>query len=649
MTRFRDRHGREVRLGRELGRGGEGSVHEVVGDKTQVAKIYHQPASRDKAEKIWQMAQMGSSEITKFASWPLSTLHRTTSHMTDGVLLPLISEAKEIHRLYSPAQRKTEFPTADWRFLIRVAFNCAAAFDTLHSNGIVVGDVNQGNLLVKPNASVAFIDCDSFQITSNGKTHLCPVGVAHFTPPELDSYSVKRTRNHDYFGLAVIIFHLLFMGRHPFAGRYSGPGDMPLEKAISESRFAYGHNRRRFLMDQPPHSLRLEDVGSTISQCFETAFAPPTAIRQRPSAKEWADSLDKLEKSIQKCATNASHFHLRRKSCPWCRVVSQNGPDFFISVSIARLQSGNHVQIDIDRLEADIESSTFYETSLSYRKPAEITPRVPTLDVVWLVAFICCSVAAAFSLWGVVAGFWQKWLCCISPPTLIMAVYGMIYTYRYPKNRLRLERTRWLQQTEAVLRVEQNNFDSSQRKARNAFDRNKKELLDQVQEYRMLDQTRVEEFARLRGSSHRAALEDFLERHLIEYASINGIGPSRVAALESFGIETAADVDYHKIENIPGFGPALANVMIAWRKSIEHRFQYNPGMGLPRSEVLRVELKLAQKRIYLQKRIELGPTDLRKLNNQWRLRTSHFQQQFDLHIAQYEQAKSEWLALSGQR
>ena len=44
--------------------------------------------------------------------------------------------------------------------------------------------------------------------------------------------------DHDRFGLAVLIFHLLMMGRHPFSGVYLDKGDMPLEKAIREGRFA---------------------------------------------------------------------------------------------------------------------------------------------------------------------------------------------------------------------------------------------------------------------------------------------------------------------------------------------------------------------------------------------------------------------------
>jgi len=41
---------------------------------------------------------------------------------------------------------------------------------------------------------------------------------------------LERSAGHDAFGLAVLLFHLLFMGRHPFAGR-SLAGEMTIQYA----------------------------------------------------------------------------------------------------------------------------------------------------------------------------------------------------------------------------------------------------------------------------------------------------------------------------------------------------------------------------------------------------------------------------------
>ena len=75
--------------------------------------------------------------------------------------------------------------------------------------------------MVGRDSKVVLIDSDSVQINANGTLHLCEVGVSHFTPPELQTMpsfvGFERTENHDNFGLALLIFHILFGGRHPYS------------------------------------------------------------------------------------------------------------------------------------------------------------------------------------------------------------------------------------------------------------------------------------------------------------------------------------------------------------------------------------------------------------------------------------------------
>src|ERR1051326_5722305 len=98
---------------------------------------------------------------------------------------------------------------------------------------------------------------------------LCEVGVETFTPPELqgtDFTQIIRTPNHDSFGLAIMIFLMLFMGRHPFAGRYLAQGDMPIARAIREHRFSYGSRRAAFQMEPPPSTPPLSIVGDDVAR-----------------------------------------------------------------------------------------------------------------------------------------------------------------------------------------------------------------------------------------------------------------------------------------------------------------------------------------------------------------------------------------------
>src|SRR5205823_818445 len=128
-----------------------------------------------------------------------------------------------------------------------------------------------------------------------GKLFLCEVGVPQFTPPELQGKNfrgLKRTANHDRFGLALVIFHLLFMGRHPFAGRFSGYGDMPIERAIAEYRYAFSRRAAALEMAPPPQTLAIERVAPQLAPLFERAFTrgseQPDA---RPTAGQWHAAL----------------------------------------------------------------------------------------------------------------------------------------------------------------------------------------------------------------------------------------------------------------------------------------------------------------------------------------------------------------------
>jgi DNA-binding helix-hairpin-helix protein with protein kinase domain len=72
-----------------------------------------------------------------------------------------------------------------------------------------------------------------------------------------------------------------------------------------------------------------------------------------------------------------------------------------------------------------------------------------------------------------------------------------------------------------------------------------------------------------------AQLADHLDRFSIDRAGIPDIGTSRSAKLASFGIETAGDVTQHKVQLVPGFGPAFTKRLLDWRKMVESRFQFD--------------------------------------------------------------------------
>ena len=130
--------------------GGEGGIYPVVGNPAVVAKVYNAPQPPERSAKLRAMAELATEALTQVAAWPTATLHQVPGGPVAGVLMPRITGSLEIHHLYSVAQRKKDFPDADWRFLIHAARNCALAFEAIHAAGHVIGDVNQKNILVSP-------------------------------------------------------------------------------------------------------------------------------------------------------------------------------------------------------------------------------------------------------------------------------------------------------------------------------------------------------------------------------------------------------------------------------------------------------------------------------------------------------------------
>ncbi|MFM9940581.1 MAG: hypothetical protein ACKVP7_13950 [Hyphomicrobiaceae bacterium] len=326
--------GGPIRLGPRLGGGGEGAVHAIEGEPHLVAKIYHGELSESRKAKLKDMIAARTSELADVTAWPSEMLHSGTAVV--GFVMPRADHAEEAHVLYGPKSRKQKFPAAGFHFLVHVAMNLARAFTVVHKCGIVIGDVNERVAMIGQDGKVRLIDCDSFQLKSGPTTHLCEVGVPNYTPPELQGVSsfrgMMRTEQHDLFGLAVLLFHMLFIGRHPFSGRHQMPDEMPIELAIKQNRFAYSADRARTQMAPPPHMPSLSIVSQGIADLFELAFSADAASGRiaRPSAAQWVDALEGLLGKLAACRENAAHAYSKDlAACPWCAIEQNSRIELF--------------------------------------------------------------------------------------------------------------------------------------------------------------------------------------------------------------------------------------------------------------------------------------------------------------------------------
>ncbi|MCM1265838.1 MAG: protein kinase [Candidatus Gastranaerophilales bacterium] len=314
---YTDDLGNPVILGKELARGGEGRVCLVQGNSNVVAKLYLDKAinKHDKAGKIKAMCDLYDMDIAKFSALPQRVVFNSRGKVV-GFIMEKITNFKEIHNLYGISTKRKKFDFADWGFMVHSAKNLAIAVNKLHSKNIVIGDINQGNILVNNQAMIKLIDCDSYQVEYNGKFYLCEVGVPEYTSPELQGQSfngIQRTKNHDCFGLAVMIFKILMFGRHP----YSGVGAPPeIENAIKQGCYCYGNYSKG---TTPIYSQLFSDaLSDEVKELFDRAFSKNKNII-RPTAEEWINTLECLEQNLIQCSNNHKYYN-NGNSCIWCKL-----------------------------------------------------------------------------------------------------------------------------------------------------------------------------------------------------------------------------------------------------------------------------------------------------------------------------------------
>lgn len=324
---------RRIVLGTRLGAGGEGAVYEIVGQPDFAAKIYHKPDAT-RAAKIEAIIAAKLSDSCPAVAFPLGAL-RTPDGRFVGFVMRKVAGHQPIHELFGIGSMGKYFPQADAAFLVRVALNLARAAASLHAQQIVIGDINSSGILVGRDAGVILIDADSMQMGQFD----CRVGMAEYTPPELQHASlgsVIRTVNHDCFGLAVMIFQLLALGRHPYAFTRK-TGNMPLADAIAHDRFAYSLLRQTGLQP-PPKALRLSDLPLAVRTLLERAFAPLAG--SRPSAAQWITALTGMEQWLARCPAKQTHIlYSPAAPCPWCRLERNRPAPIFRATRTAPSQA----------------------------------------------------------------------------------------------------------------------------------------------------------------------------------------------------------------------------------------------------------------------------------------------------------------------
>jgi DNA-binding helix-hairpin-helix protein with protein kinase domain len=582
-----------VPIGSQIGRGGEGAVFVLQSDHSLVAKVYHKkPLPDEQVAKLNAMVSVWSSPLETIAAWPRSVLFDASTRKPCGILMTRMDDARPLHELYGTTNRRRHFPDVGWHHMVLAARNTAAAFQTVHAAGVLVGDVNQGNLLVDKKMCVRMIDCDSFQIASNGRIFSCPVGTPHFTPPELQSQKLRevvRTQNHDRFGLAVLIFHLLFVGRHPFAGRYRGPGDLPIEKAIAERRFAFSKNRSETLVDPPPASITLDDLPANIGALFEAAFRSPPESNARPAPTDWVQALEGLMRARKVCQFDPVHVYPANcTECPWCKIEDAGGPAFFVPASGVTTVTADRLSAYEDQIIAldpvpfpELPTSRLAIPSSPVLKTVKSLPKRGVPD--WLSEGMVAAWIACFA--GTFVHGMNGAITLAAGTAASFVLAGALFFSKKARERRATNDQYNDRLDKGLLALEQHaeNIEGSYKRREDGFDRSNEDLRQEIHVFKHAEASLQDAIVSQRENQKSDYLRQFAIRD--NFRRIPGLTPSNVAMLEAYSVETANEVEQLRLYGVPTIEPEIQIELLQWRRDVETGFKFNPDHGISLADV----------------------------------------------------------------
>ncbi|MEO1661086.1 MAG: topoisomerase DNA-binding C4 zinc finger domain-containing protein [Pseudomonadota bacterium] len=554
-----------------MGKGGEGTVYRHANSPELAVKIYNsEQLAQSREPKISRVVNDASATGLTEVAFPKQKVVDEKGRFL-GFTMPMVSDHRPVFEVFGPGSRKQAFPRADFRFLVRIAKNLAVVAAKIHQLGYVIGDINSNGIYVAQDATVRLIDADSFQFGAENTNLFCTVGVADFTPPELHGADFsKRARSvqHDAFGIAVSIFQILFIGRHPYMGSFEG-GEKTIAEAIKEHRFVYS-SQRKTRMKLPPGMGFYFKMPSFVQDGFERAFRADVRDK-RPTPNEWIEILTALETSLTQCSVSTSHYHPKGMSCPWCMFDKTLGIDIFppTLAELERRMSSGSADDKIRQLDHawDRIGKGFD------KKLASVSPRLPQLALTpnadirrdgrsnrFRPLIILSAIVGALVLITIEPSAWLLYVGGV-----FAAIFGTKVAPRSNAELLQRHRVAVENRNQAILQWRRSiGVEGLYRSFSDAYDEyhaTKDRFDEQKKELSSLNNARVNQ-----------AKKVYLSQFHIKNSKIPKLKENDYNALQSYGIHTAADVNKWRAMQVPGIGEVKSGSLVSWKRQLETAF-----------------------------------------------------------------------------
>ena len=325
-------NGKTIRLNprRLIGQGGEAEVYDI--GKNRVAKVFKPPNHPDYktcSQAQAQAEQRLQTHQKKLPSFP--------THLPDRVIAPIdlaYDDRQQIIGYTMPKLTQVEpllkygdrtfRQGIDHQQVVRIFQDLHDTLSKLHFAGIIIGDFNDLNILVRDHQAY-LIDADSWQFGS----FLCAMFTAKFVDPTLCDRQASQpmlikphSEQSDWYAFALMLFQsLLFVD--PFGGLYK-PKD-PSQKVPQAARSLHGITVFHPDVKYPKPALCYRYLPDELLHQFQQIFGGDRR-EEFPRAL-----LDQLHwQTCPSCGTNHA-----RPTCPDC---TPSQPGQVVSVTVVQGQ-----------------------------------------------------------------------------------------------------------------------------------------------------------------------------------------------------------------------------------------------------------------------------------------------------------------------
>ncbi|HEV7516033.1 MAG TPA: hypothetical protein VGR07_07010, partial [Thermoanaerobaculia bacterium] len=357
-----------------------------------------------------------------------------------------------------------------------------------------------------------------------------------------------------------------------------------------------------------PYTLPLAALSSEVAGLFERAFSPRGVQGGRPAAQEWAAGLESLGRQLRTCDRHPAHHFLRDlPACPWCDIEARSGVLLFALWLATPPQAGAPGIFQLALIWARIAAVPHPGAAPPLPDPGSLRPQPSAAAAqegrkrLWRIA-----AGILFGLAGSGASLLAGSGAVILFPICLGIAWSIIQSGPHPVRDLARGELRAAQ---AELRTKAWDAEASPA----SFVAKLSGLEQKRAAYLGLPAARQRGLAQLQASLRQRQLDRFLGQHRIERAKIKHIGPARRATLQSYGVETAADVQPATITRIPGFGPTLAQALLEWRLALERAFVFDPTRGVDPVDIRALDGNLANQKAQLEREFTGGATQLEQI------------------------------------